>query len=191
MDKWVLKGNKGDFIYRKEVGCSISKSRYTTFETREEAEDFLSIIKSKVKSYGFTATKEKMAIKYLRNLNKVNEDKVEDTPSNKSKRIKFSKEMRKEVYRKSEGKCLLCGKFVDYDDFTVDHIVPLAKGGTNDVSNLQCACKRCNSIKQDILPDELNDVLVELITYNLKKKYNKKMAKSLLKAIFESKFKLR
>ena len=80
---------------------------------------------------------------------------------------------------------------IKYEDFTVDHIVPLAKGGTNDISNLQCTYKRCNAIKQDILPDELNDVLVELITYNLKKKYNKKIAKTLFKAIFKSKLKLK
>lgn len=30
---------------------------------------------------------------------------------------------------------------------TVDHVVPLARGGTNDLANLQVLCKRCNSAK--------------------------------------------
>src|SRR2546425_5222400 len=29
----------------------------------------------------------------------------------------------------------------------VDHIVPLSKGGTNDVTNLQTLCKRCHELK--------------------------------------------
>lgn len=191
MGKWVLKGNKGDFIYCEEGVYSISKTIYTIFTTREDAEDFLNTIKNEVKTYNFSVAKEKTAIKHFEKQNRINQDNKEIVVDTKNKRIKFSKKIRKEVYRKSDGKCLLCGKFIDYDDFTVDHIVPLAKGGTNDISNLQCTCKRCNSIKQDILPEELNEVLIEMITYNLKKKYDKKIAKTLFKAIIKSKFKLR
>ena len=28
--------------------------------------------------------------------------------------------------------------------FTIDHKIPLARGGTNDPDNICCACKRCN-----------------------------------------------
>jgi 5-methylcytosine-specific restriction endonuclease McrA len=30
---------------------------------------------------------------------------------------------------------------------TADHIIAVAKGGSNDVSNLQAACRHCNSVK--------------------------------------------
>lgn len=36
-------------------------------------------------------------------------------------------------------------------DLTVDHIVPLAKGGTHDVDNLAVLCRACNSRKHDRL----------------------------------------
>lgn len=42
-------------------------------------------------------------------------------------------------------RCVRCGNHAD----TADHIVPLAKGGTNDLRNLQPMCKSCNSAKQD------------------------------------------
>lgn len=35
---------------------------------------------------------------------------------------------------------------------TTDHIVPRAKGGTNDRRNLVAACYRCNQNKADMLP---------------------------------------
>ncbi len=31
----------------------------------------------------------------------------------------------------------------------VDHIVPIAQGGSNDLSNLTAACRRCNALKKD------------------------------------------
>jgi 5-methylcytosine-specific restriction endonuclease McrA len=42
------------------------------------------------------------------------------------------------------GRCLACGK---KKNLTVDHIVPLAAGGTNWPDNLQGLCKSCNSRK--------------------------------------------
>lgn len=38
--------------------------------------------------------------------------------------------------------CTCCGAT---DDLTRDHIVPLARGGTNHPSNLRTLCRRCNS----------------------------------------------
>lgn len=38
--------------------------------------------------------------------------------------------------------CLCCGSI---DDMTIDHVVPLSKGGTNYIWNLQPLCRSCNS----------------------------------------------
>jgi 5-methylcytosine-specific restriction protein A len=42
--------------------------------------------------------------------------------------------------------CVQCGRT---DDLTVDHIVPIAKGGKSDSHNLQTLCRSCNSAKRD------------------------------------------
>ena len=64
----------------------------------------------------------------------------------------------------------------------MDHIIPLAKGGNNDLSNLQCACSVCNRIKQDILPEDLMKKLTRIMVYQVGQKENKKYKKILRKA---------
>lgn len=48
------------------------------------------------------------------------------------------------------NKCLACG---GQDPLTVDHVIPISKGGSNDISNIQPLCKRCNDIKYDKTTD--------------------------------------
>lgn len=40
--------------------------------------------------------------------------------------------------------CLKCGTD---KNLTTDHIIPISKGGSNDFSNLQILCEKCNSTK--------------------------------------------
>jgi hypothetical protein len=54
----------------------------------------------------------------------------------------ISSEIRKIVL--SVGRCLLCEC---RGNLSVDHIIPVAKGGADDLLNLQCLCRRCNSRK--------------------------------------------
>lgn len=95
----------------------------------------------------------------------------------KVKRKQFSATERVKIYNKGKGRCAICGKFVPYDSFTVDHIIPLAKGGTNAMDNLQVARSPCNLIKQDILPEDLMKKLTEIILYQMKNSYDKKLWK--------------
>ena len=47
--------------------------------------------------------------------------------------------------------CTYCGKNLAKGRYAVDHIVPLGRGGTNDLNNLTMACIGCNSSKRDRL----------------------------------------
>lgn len=60
------------------------------------------------------------------------------------------------VYFRDKGKCCLCKKdlsgILSLDNsIEYDHIVPLAEGGTNDVTNIQLLCNKCNKKKSSIL----------------------------------------
>lgn len=58
-----------------------------------------------------------------------------------------SKEKRNRVYKRDRNRCRYCGIHFKPEHLTVDHIMPLSKGGTNDLSNLVTACVDCNTAK--------------------------------------------
>lgn len=55
------------------------------------------------------------------------------------------KKLRAKAYARSRGVCWYCGRSLTYEDATLEHLTPLAKGGTNDDSNLVVAHKSCNT----------------------------------------------
>lgn len=48
-----------------------------------------------------------------------------------------------------EGKCKYCG--TEYN-LTIDHIIPVSKGGVTAQTNWQVLCKKCNNKKGDSYP---------------------------------------
>ena len=59
----------------------------------------------------------------------------------------------KRQYDAQKGRCYYCRKKVG-EKYHVDHVIPLARGGSNDPSNLVIACPSCNTSKQDKPPHE-------------------------------------
>jgi len=49
-------------------------------------------------------------------------------------------------YRRQNGRCFYCKTKVR-DDYHVDHVVPVAAGGSNGPENLVVACPPCNQTK--------------------------------------------
>jgi 5-methylcytosine-specific restriction endonuclease McrA len=62
-------------------------------------------------------------------------------------RIKFTKEFKEKVLEKSEKKCAGCKCCLKAKKYEIDHIKPLASGGTNQIDNLQALCKSCHQDK--------------------------------------------
>ena len=67
----------------------------------------------------------------------------------KRARPKFSDREKDALYKEQGGKCKGCGKKFSKENLTVDHIVPLSKGGSERLNNLQALCGHCNSVKGD------------------------------------------
>jgi 5-methylcytosine-specific restriction endonuclease McrA len=67
----------------------------------------------------------------------------------KNPRIRIPLEVRKYVYQRDNYRCQGCCETANETHLTIDHIIPLARGGTNDISNLQTLCLKCNQQKKD------------------------------------------
>lgn len=57
------------------------------------------------------------------------------------------------MLKKSGNKCSHCGKKLSVDKMTVEHVVPLSKGGTNSDMNLVALCESCNKKKVSYVVD--------------------------------------
>lgn len=66
----------------------------------------------------------------------------------KTPRINIPQSVRKYVLQRNNYQCQSCGKHNTEAKLNIDHIVPLATGGSNDISNLQVLCSRCNQRKK-------------------------------------------
>ena len=68
--------------------------------------------------------------------------------ADKTPRIDISLEVRKFVFERNNYQCQSCNKTdLTAKTLQVDHIIALAQGGTNDFSNFQTLCAKCNREK--------------------------------------------
>ncbi len=54
-----------------------------------------------------------------------------------------------------QGVCYYCREKFEKSDLTMDHVVPIVRGGRSTKSNVVVACKECNSQKKYWTPAEL------------------------------------
>ncbi len=64
--------------------------------------------------------------------------------------------------RIAKGICHYCGKSIAPKDLTLDHVVPVARGGRTTKGNCVPACKECNNQKKNLLPMEWEGYLQHL-----------------------------
>lgn len=102
-------------------------------------------------------------------LNTLDSDTLNANPHNvvvsrqdgKLSRRRIPKWVKRAVYFREHGRCASCGRDLSglIDSLPAqqfDHIVPLASGGLNDVTNIQLLCQSCNGVKSDtaVAPSE-------------------------------------
>ena len=71
---------------------------------------------------------------------------------------KKERDLRKTQWWKNEiakGNCHYCHNKFDSSELTMDHIVPLSRGGMSTKGNIVPSCKKCNNEKKYLTPVEI------------------------------------
>jgi 5-methylcytosine-specific restriction protein A len=72
------------------------------------------------------------------------------SPEHQKKEKSKARELRQSSWWKQQrgkGVCYHCGGKFSPDEITMDHLIPIARGGTSDKKNCVPCCKECNSKK--------------------------------------------
>ena len=90
-------------------------------------------------------------------------DSIADSISNREKRI--ARELRDSSWWRSKtasGKCYYCGGIFKPSELTMDHKIPISRGGRSEKINIVPACKECNNKKRYMLPVEWDEYMNKL-----------------------------
>ncbi len=64
--------------------------------------------------------------------------------------------------KRANGVCHYCGRKFKPAELTMDHLIPVARGGKSTRGNVVPACKECNNKKKYLLPLEWDEYLSSL-----------------------------
>jgi 5-methylcytosine-specific restriction endonuclease McrA len=64
--------------------------------------------------------------------------------------------------RLAKGRCHYCGRPAAPKELTMDHVVPISRGGKSSKANVVPCCKECNNAKKQLLPIEWEAYLQKL-----------------------------
>jgi 5-methylcytosine-specific restriction endonuclease McrA len=82
---------------------------------------------------------------------------LEADPAHLAREREKARQLRKSAWwqrRVQKGLCAYCGRAVAPRELTMDHVVPVARGGRSVRGNVVAACKDCNSRKKLMTPAE-------------------------------------
>ena len=98
------------------------------------------------------------ATERIKKWRKENRDKANTINANRRARIAKSEGFHTtgewELLKKQFGfRCVICKKSEPEIKLTRDHIIPISRGGSNWIENIQPLCAKCNSIKSAKMPN--------------------------------------
>lgn len=175
--KNLKKRKKNNQVYRKK---SLKKLE------EQIAEDKKHIRRSKYKHSLSSNNKSSRDNKNTKNIKNIKNTKnqendyaeknyVADSRKKINIRETWSESLKKIALSKSNGVCCRCGKPLTIQNMTVEHVIPLSKGGTNEISNIVALCEDCNKEKSNTIlePKKYYKYLAEYQREYLQEKYEK------------------
>lgn len=66
------------------------------------------------------------------------------------------------VWQKYDCRCAYCGESLHYQEMQVDHILPIKRGGKDEIENYNPSCRACNFYKSDFTIEEFREQMKTL-----------------------------
>jgi hypothetical protein len=86
--------------------------------------------------------------------------------------MSIGKATRDLIYAKDGYKCVFCKTT---QNLTIDHKIPLSKGGTSQYENLQTLCRRCNGSKGNSLNYDPTMQSIKRVVFKVSRREKKKI----------------
>lgn len=88
-------------------------------------------------------------------------------------------ELRELLYVYYGTPCKYCGKRLDMNTMALDHVVPISKGGTSNIDNLQIICRTSNGMKGSLNEDNFQLLLdwLQTVSEELRKDISIRLAR--------------
>ncbi len=74
-----------------------------------------------------------------------------------NRRVSFN---RRNIFARDENRCQYCGRKSPTSELSIDHVIPLSRGGRTLWANVVCACTGCNKRKGGRTPEQARMSLV-------------------------------
>lgn len=121
-----IKDNEKVFLLREDFGYTYEEARELFEETRRiEKKAKLKKIKRKISQKAY--------------------ELYSDIPIGDGRKP-IPDDVKMTVWQRDNGKCVKCGS---RENLEFDHIIPVSKGGSNTVRNIELLCEKCNREKKD------------------------------------------
>jgi len=160
---------------QKKLKCSKATISYHCGKGQKKKNDLRrrrrrssNILRNKIENFKYKQKTEIIYEKDHRNVRKILQIKLSFFSMNrKTKKVKQKFSLQDLVDKIGDNPtCYLTGRPIDLSDgrsYHLDHIVPVSKGGSNDLSNCQIACKEANQAKSNLSYDEFIKLCQEVI----------------------------
>lgn len=137
---------KAWYYANKDKAIEYRTRNYDPEKTKAYNEAYREKNGEKLRAYNKSTERRRRAAEWIKNNPQVNRDrahrrraKINNNPHEKINHI--------EIYIRDYGICGLCNQPVSEESFTIDHIVPISKGGAHIYSNVHIAHRSCNASK--------------------------------------------
>ena len=134
--------NEDDLIFDPFAGCATAIDAAYNLNRRWIACDssYMSVILLRLRLEGPSLLDKRYPYKYTETDAPVRNDikeQIDYSYEGIAKRVDVRKLYGAEIYTRQDGRCAICKRRINFKAGDIDHVKPIANGGTNDIDNLQ------------------------------------------------------